>query len=414
VGAQATVQRQEGTIAETNDQLARSKEENKRLGIQLAKAKTQIEALTKATLPPKSDLVDTITALNKTIIEKQGEIERQKKRLQELESRNAKLVRESIITPPPTPIVPQVEPQVTALERTIQEQEGRIDRQKTQLFSLEKQNTALKKDAMDKRSQQNASKPGQIGVGHGQAKRARGEAGQRQAKAASGGRFGKNEGQIQRQLPPHMSGTGNDGARRIPDPNVKSNVIRWEDIPGLYGGAAQKADRAAGPGTGSKPGRNGKAASESRTGANRVPVNTRSLLDRMCRQRSEDEQEVGRERGSTEGQSLDPGGVWGYEPTEDRPSSSREAHDENLEPDDGWGPNNSGEDQLGYPDVGHEGAGQVDTGEDIYVNAIPGEDDWDHGQPSSGQWSHEDGGEHWDHYHTQSAQFEPGSTRSSW
>jgi uncharacterized coiled-coil protein SlyX len=282
VGAQATVQRQEGTIAETNDQLARSKEENKRLGIQLAKAKTHIEALTKATLPPKPDLVNTITALNKTIIEKQGEIERQKKRLQELESRNAKLVRESIITPPPTPIVPQVDPQVAALETTIQEQEGRIDRQKAQLFNLENQNTALKKDAMDKRSQQNASKPGQVGVGQGQARRARGEAGRRRAEGASGGISGKSDGQSQRQLPPHMSGTGNGCVDASSNPGVKSNVIRWEDIPSLYGGAGKEDDRAPGPMTGLKPGRNGKAASESRTGANRVPVNTRSLLDIEC------------------------------------------------------------------------------------------------------------------------------------
>jgi uncharacterized coiled-coil protein SlyX len=373
VRAQTTVQRQEGTIAETNDKLARSKEENKRLAVQLVKAKTHIEALTKATLPPKSDLVNTITALNKTIIEKQGEIERQKKRMQELESRNAKLVRESIITPPPTPIVPQVDPQVTALERTIQEQEGRLDRQKAQLFNLEKQNIKLKKDAMDKRSQQSASKPGQVGVGQGQARRARGEAGRRRAEVPTEGISGKSDGQIQRQLPPHMSGTGNGGVDAISNPGVKSNDIRWEDIPSLYGGAGKEDDRAAGPITGLKPGRNGKVASESRTGANRVPINTRSLLDRMCRQRSEDEQEVGRERGPTEGQSIARGGVWDYGPKEDRPSSSREALDESLEPTD-----NSGEDQWGYPDVGHDGAGQVNIGEDVYVNAIPGEDDWDH------------------------------------
>jgi len=352
-------------------------------------------------------LEDTIGALNKAIIEKQGEIERQKKRMQQLESRNAKLVRESIITPPPTPIVPQVDPQVAALKRTIREQGGRINRQKVQLFSLEKQNSKLKQDAMDKGSQQNASKPGQVGVGQGQARRAREEAGRGRGEAASGGIIGKNEGQIKRQLPPHMSGTGNDRARGIPDPNVKSNVIRWEDIPSLYGGAGKKDDRAAELSTGSKPGRNGKVASESRTGA-------RSLLDRMCRQRSEDGQEMGREWGPTEGQSIDPGGVWDYGTTEDRSSSSRGAHDESLEPDDGWNPDNSGEDQWGYPNVGHEGAEQVDTGEDLYVNAIPGEANWDHGQPSSDQWGHEDRGEHWDHYHARSAQFEPGSTRSSW
>jgi uncharacterized coiled-coil protein SlyX len=370
--------------------------------------------LTKATLPPKPDLEDTITAFNKTLNEKQGEIERQKKRLQELESRNAKLVWESIITPPPTPIVPQVETEVAALERTIREQEGRIDRQKIQLCNLQKQNTKLKKDAMDKRSQQNASKPGQIGVGQGQAKRARGDAGQRQAQAASGGRFGKNEAQIQRQLPPHMSGTGNDGARGVPDHNVESNVIRWEDIPGLYGGAAKKDNPAAGPSTGSKPGHNDKVPSESRNGANRVPINTRSLLDRMCRQRSEDEQEVGRERGSTEGQSVDRGGIWDCGLTEDGPSSSRGAHYRNLEPGDGWGPGDPGEDGWGYLSAGQEGAGQVNTGEDTYVNAIPEEDDQDHSQPSPDQWGQEDGGEHWEHYHAQSAQFEPGSTRSSW
>jgi len=211
-----------------------------------------------------------------------------------------------------------------------------------------------------------------------------------------------------------MSGTGNDRAKEIPDPNVKSNVIRWEDIPSLYGGAGKKDDRTAELSTGSKPGRNGKVASESRTGSNRVPINTRSLLDRMCRQRSEDGQGVGRERGSTEGQGMNRGGVWDYGTTEDRSSSWRGAHDETLEPDDGWVPDNSGEDQWGYPNVGHEGAEQVDTGEDVYVNAIPGEDDWDHSQPSSDQWGHEDGGEHWDHYHAHSAQFEPGSTTSSW
>jgi hypothetical protein len=211
-----------------------------------------------------------------------------------------------------------------------------------------------------------------------------------------------------------MSGTGNGGVDASSNPGVKSNVIRWEDIPSLYGSAGKKDDRAAGPSTGSKLGRNGKVASESRTGANRVPINTRSLLDRMCRQRSEDELEVGRERDSTEGQSTDRGGVWDYGPTDDRPSSSREAHDESLEPNDGWGPDNPGEDQWGYPDVGHEGAGQVDTGEDIYVNAMPGEDDWDHSQPSPDRWGHEDGGEHWDRYHAQSAQFEPGSNTSSW
>ena len=334
--------------------------------------------------------------------------------MQELESRNAKLVRDSIITPPTTPVAPKVDPQVAALQKTIQEQGGRIGRQKVQLYSLQKQNTQLKQDAMDKLPQQNASKPGQVGVEQGQARGARGEAGRNRAEVASGAKSGKSDGPNQRQLPPHMSGTGNEGVGAGSNRNVNSDVIRWEDIPALYGGAGLKADRAAGPRTGLQPRRNGKVASESRTGADRVSVNTRSLLDRMCRQRSEDEQELGRERGSTEGHSIDQGGVWEYEPMEDRPSSSLGRHHENPELDDGWGPDNPGEDQWGYPDVGHEGAGQVDTGEDIYVNAIPGEDDWDRSQSSSDQWGHEDGGEHWDHYHAQSAQFEPGSTTSSW
>ena len=355
--------------------------------------------------------------MNKTINVQQGEIERQKKRMLELESRNAKLVRDSIITPPTTPVAPKIDPQVAALQRTIQEQEGRIDRQKVQLYSLQKQNTQLKQDAMDKLPQQNASKPGQVGVGQGQARRARGEAGRQRAEVASGVRSGKSDGPNQRQLPPHMSGTGNEGVGAGSNRNVNSDVIRWEDIPALYGGAGLKADRAAGPSTSLQPRRNGEVASESRTGADRVPINTRSLLDRMCRQRSEDEQELGRDRDSTEGQSIDRVGVWEYEPMDDHPSSSRIEHQGNPELDDGWGPDNSGEDQWGYPDVsyeGYEGAGQVDTGEDIYVNAIPGEDDWDHSQSSSNQWGHEDGGEHWDHYHAQSAQFEPGSTTSTW
>jgi hypothetical protein len=359
-------------------------------------------------------LETTITALKKVINEKQGEIERQKKSLQELESRNAKLVRESIITPPATPIPPKVDLQVAALERTIQEQEGRIDRQKIQLFNLQKQNTNLKKDAMDKRSQQNASKPRQVGVGQGQARRARGEAGRRRAEVASGGASGKSDGQIHREPPPHMSGTGT-GDRGSTDHNVKSNVIHWEDIPALYGGSSQQADSAAGSSTGSKPGRNANNTSKTRTGANRVDINTRSLLDRMCRQRSDDEQRMMQEQGSVEGQVIGRGGSWDNEQSEGGPSNSSGGYEENsLEPGGGWGSDNPGGDGWGYCVPGHEYAGQVDTGEDIYVNAIPVEDDWSDNPLAPEQWGHEDGGEHWDQYHAQAARSQPGSTSSSW
>ena len=141
--------------------MARSREETKRLLKQLAKVKSQAQVPVKPTHPPGPDLCNAIAALNKVIDEQKGKlfainklsgeqkgkIDRQRNYIHDLEKRNADLVTKTKASVSPKPTANNVDLKVTASEKTIKDQKGRLNRQRNHLALLEKLVAKLRREA---------------------------------------------------------------------------------------------------------------------------------------------------------------------------------------------------------------------------------------------------------------------------
>jgi uncharacterized coiled-coil protein SlyX len=403
------VQRQEQIIKDKDNQLARTREENKRLTTHLAKAKVQASIPIKPIKPvppPQPDLSNAVTALNKVVNEQNGKIDRQRKYIAELEGRNAKLQKEAAPLPS-KPVVNKVDPQVAALKKTIKEQAGRIDRQKGQLSHLERQNAMLKKQANVQPSQWRSRKKEQRAVEQGHVRAGVQEREQRRdLKPTLGDRIGQVGGhQPQRQLPSHLDSRCDEAgsiANNEVDPSFLKSV---ESLIASMSNASRRDGHSAEPDTAATAGFDTNILSRSRTGSNRIDTNGRSLWDRLSDQRAVAEGEIGQEEEEIKQE---------YGQGEGGPSTSRSEHEEDpIQHDDGWGPTYPGEDRWVYPTPDEGGEGQVEFVDDVYAHIIPGEDGGDHYRPKDVQWG-EDGGEHWDPYHAQSVRAEPGPPSTEW
>jgi uncharacterized coiled-coil protein SlyX len=403
------VQRQEQIIKDKDNQLARIREENKRLTTHLAKAKVQasnpIKPI-KPVPPPQPDLSNAVTALNKVVNEQNGKIDRQRKYIAELEGRNAKLQKEAAPLPS-KPVVNKVDPQVAALKKTIKEQAGRIDRQKGQLSHLERQNAMLKKQANVQPSQWRSRKKEQRAVEQGHVRAGVQEREQRRdLKPTLGDRIGQVGGhQPQRQLPSHLDSRCDEAgsiANNEVDPSFLKSV---ESLIASMSNASRRDGHSAEPDTATTASLHTGIPPRARTGSNRIDANGRSLWGRMGRQRAEMEEEMGqgekeiqrepeREEGEISTFSVDP-------------------EEELSKPDDGWAPSLAEEDGWGFPTFIQGGEGHVQHGDEGYAHIIPGEDGGNDDQSKDDQWG-EDGGEHWDPYHAQSVRAEPDPASTEW
>jgi hypothetical protein len=369
------VQRQEQIIKDKDNQFARSIEENKRLTTHLAKAKVQASMPLKPIKPvppPQPDLSNAVTALNKVIDEQNGKIDRQKKYIAELEGRNAKL-QKTVVQSPPKLVVNKVDPQVAAFEKTIKEQAGRIDRQKGQLSNLERQNARLKKEVNVQPSQGRSKKKEQVVVEQGHSRAgAQGREQRKELKSTLGDRIGQIGGQQpQRQLHPHLSEIGDEAvsiANNEVDPTFLKSV---ESLIASMSNASRRDEPSVEPDTAATADLDTGIPARSRTGSNRIAVNGRSLW---------------------EGEIS----AFSGEPEEDP-----------IETDDGWGPIHPVDGRWGFPTPVDGGAGHAVPGHEVYANVIPGEDVGNENQRKDDQWG-KDGGEHWDPYHAHSVRAEPG------
>jgi len=337
--------------------------------------------------------------LNKVIDEQNGKIDRQRKYIAELEGRNAKL-QKTVVQSPPKPVVDKVDPRVAALKNTIKEQAGRIDRQKGQLSNLERQNAMLKKQANVQPSQGRSKKKDQRvrEQGHGRAGVQEQEQ-RKDLKPMLRDRIGQVGGQqTHRQLPPHLSDRGGEAetiANNEVDPSFLKSV---ESLIASMSNASKEDEHPAELDTAAPGGIDANIPPRSRTGSNRIAVHGRSLWDRIGGQRDEVEKEPGhdlkeikQEEGREEGEIS----AFSGEPGEDP-----------IETDDGWGPIHPVEGGWGFPTPVEGGEGLVVPEDEVYAHIVPGEDGGNEGQHKNDQWG-KAGGEHWDPYHAQSVRAEP-------
>jgi hypothetical protein len=234
-----------------------------------------------------------LTALAKVSDDQKGKIDRQKKYISEVEKRNADLVQKAVTAAanPPKPIANKVDPKVAGLNKTVKEQTLKINRQKTNILSLEKQNTKLKK--MIPKSVQTTGKGGQPSIvpwqgGSGPC-RQKGEQGEFKPTLDTG-TWGTG-GHAQRQLPPHLN-VGSSASSTIDSTFMRS----VDNLIASLGDDAQKDGNANGPepSTGLEYGSSAAnaMATQCRTGANRIAVTGRSLWERLGSVQVEAEKEV--------------------------------------------------------------------------------------------------------------------------
>jgi len=354
---------------------------------------------TKPVPPPKLDLSNAVSALNKVIDEQNGKIDRQKKYISELEGRNAKL-QKTVVPLPPKPVVNKVDPQVASLKRTINEQAGRIDRQKGQLSNLERQNAMLKKQANVQPSQGRSRRKGQMEGNHGESRVGIQGGTQRDMKPRLGDRIGDIGGHpTQRQIPPHLSGKG-DQAESIATNDVDPTFLKSvESLIASLGDVDKRDNHAVGPNTAATAGLDTDIPPRSRTGSNRIAVNGRSLWDRVGLQDAGVEEDIGPEMKEVKQESGQEDGV---------PSTSLGENEGNLpKTDDGLGPIRPVEGGWGFPAPAEGGEGDVELRDTVYAHLVPRKDGSDDAHNQDDQWGKDDG-EHWDPDHAQSVRAEPG------
>jgi len=366
--ARATVQRQEQIIKDKENQLARSTEENKRLRTHLAKAKVQASIPIKPIKPvppPVPDLSNAVSALNKVIDEQTGKLDRQKKYIQELEGRNASLLQKSVTPLPSKPVVNKVDPQVAIMKKTINEQAGRIGRQKEQLTNLEKQNTKLKNQANLQPSPGKSRREDQMEVDNGKTRVDPHREEQKDMKKTLGNRSGSIRGhQTQRQIPPDLISKGEESgsiATNEVDPTFLKSV---EILIASMSKAGRREEHTAGPRTATTASPDTGDQLRSRTGANQIDVNGRSLWDRMGGRRAVAEGGIGRGGAKiVQTQRREEGEIPSFSggPEEESPKQKDGSAPCLLE-EDGWG--NSTSVRVG------EGAGQLR--DKVYVPLVPG------------------------------------------
>jgi len=170
--------------------------------------------------------------------------------------------------------------------------------------------------------------------------------------------------------------------------------------------ASKRDEHFVGPSTAPTAGLDTGNQPRSRTGANRIDVNGRSLWDRMGGQRALIEGEIARggekilqTQESEEGEILTISADAAAEPSE--PYNGRAP---SLPEEHGW--SNSASVRVGEGDVEIRDKVQVP-----YL--VPGKDCGDHIQNQDDQWEKE-GGEQWGPYHTQSVRSEPGPASTGW
>lgn len=407
--ARATVQRQEQIIKDKDNQLARSTEENKRLRTHLAKAKVQASIPIKPIkpiIPAIPDLSNAVSALNKVIDEQSGKIDRQKKYIQELEGTNAKHLQKSVAPLPPKPVVNKVDPQVAILKKTINEQAGRIGRQKEQLTNLEKQNTKLKNQGNIQPSPGKPRRKDQMEVIHGDSRVERHRGEQSDTKMSLGNRIGSiGEHQTQRQNPPHLISKGEKSgsiATNEVDPTFLKSV---ESLIASMSKASRREEHSAGYSTATTAGLDTGDQPRSRTGANRIDVNGRSLWDRMGAQRVVADGEIGRGgKKIMQTQEREEGEI---------PSFSGGPEEESPKPKDGWAPCLLEEDGLGNSTSVRVGGGAGELRDKVCVPRVPGRDCDGDIQDREDQRD-EAGGEEWDPYHAESVRAKPGPSSTGW
>jgi len=408
--ARATVQRQEQIIKDKDNQFARSTEENKRLRTHLAKAKVQASIPIKPikpVVPAIPDLSNAISALNKVIDEQTGKIERQKKYIQELEGRNAKLLQKSVAPLPPKPVANKVDPQVAILKKTINEQAGRIDRQKGQLTSLERQNTKLRNQADPQPSTRRSRRKDHMAVNHGDSSVERCIGEQKDVKATLGDRIGSFEGhQNQRQIPPHL--IGGEDTRPIPTSEVDPTFLKSvETLIATMSKASRRDEHPAGSNTATVASLDPKIPPRSRTGANRIDVNGRSLWDRMGGQRAAAGGKIVRGGGEImQTQEREEGEIATSEGVLEEESPTANAKDGlamSLLEQDGWG----------HSRVLEIEQSDVELRDKVYIPLVQEKDSGDDIKFQDDQWD-KDGGEQWDPYHAPSIQAEPGPGPTGW
>ena len=354
--------------------------------------------------PPKPDFSNAVSALNKVIDEQNGKIDRQKKYIAELEGRNAKL-QKTVVPLPPKPVVNKVDPQVASLKRTINEQAGRIDRQKGQLSNLERQNAMLKKQANVQPSQGGSRRKGQMDGNHGESKVGIQGGTQRDMKPRLGDRIGDIGGHPnQRQIPPHLGGNGGQAesiATNDVDPAFLKSV---ESLITSLGNVDKREDHVAGPNTAAASGVDTDIPPRSRTGSNRIAVKGRSLWDRIGLQGAEVGEEIGPDMNEVKQEIEQEDGV---------PSTSLGENEGNLTKADGLGPIHPVEGGWGFPTPVEGGGGNVELRNTVYAHLVPGKNGSDGAHNQGDQWG-EDDGEHWDPYHAQSVRAEPGPAPTEW
>jgi hypothetical protein len=343
--------------------------------------------------------------LNKVIDDQNGKIDRQRKYIAILEGRNAKLQKE-VAPLPSKPVVNKVDPQVAALKKTIKEQAGRIDRQKGQLSLLERQNATLKKQTNVQPSQGRSRKKDQNVVGQRENGAGVQGGGQRDVKPTLGDRIGHIGGQQpQRQIPPHLDGRGDEAgsiATNDVDPAFLKSV---ESLIASMSNASGRNEHSAEPDTAATAGLFIEVSPRSRTGSNRIAVNGRSLWDRIGRQGAEAEGAMGQERKEIkQEEGREEGGI---------SACSGEPEQDISKLDDGWSPSHPDGDGWGDPALDQDGEGHVVPEDKVNAHIVPGEGVGNEDQQKDDQWGNEDG-EHWDPYHAQSVRAEPGPSSTGW